>query len=54
MHVDNRFVFMYLVVSMLKIEREDSLRPVCNEYIAEWAFDEVMDMFGLWGCKLVD
>ena len=48
MHLDDGFVFMDLVAAMLKVKAERNLRTVLKEYLAEWAFNEIVDMVGLW------
>ena len=44
MYFDDDFVFMDLVVAMLEVKGEGILRTVLDEYLAEWTFDEVVDM----------
>lgn len=48
MHFDDGFIFMDFVMAVLKVEGVGHVRTILDEYLAEWAFNEIVDMLGLW------
>ena len=47
MHLDDGFVFTDLVVAVLEVKGEGILQTILDEYLAKWAFDEIIDTLGL-------
>jgi hypothetical protein len=47
LHLDDHFVFMNRVVAVLEVEGKGSLCTVLDEYVAEWTFDKVINMWSL-------
>jgi hypothetical protein len=47
LHLDDHFVFTDIVVAVLEVEGEGSLRTALDEYLAEWAIDKIINMLSL-------